>query len=247
LNMLTWRAAFRQVICHPARILVGRLGARGAALILNLPEGLRGLNRGMWVWTLNWGEIRNDILIGSCPIRPTDIDRICDETGVNALVSLQTDECRAALQINYELLATHGLSRGVVMVNAPMRDFDGEEQRKRLPGAVSTLCDVLRRGHRTYVHCTAGINRGPLVVLAYLTLVEGIEMEEAMAMIHRRRPEASPYWSAYHGYRRDVLDAHREAIALRAWNLSQDNAAGTPESNWFRAEQEVIRLAFART
>jgi hypothetical protein len=198
----------------------------------------------MWAWTLNWGEIRNDILIGSCPIRPSDIDRICDETGADALVSLQTDECRAALGIHYELLVTHALSRSVFTVNAPMRDFDGEEQRKRLPDAVGKLCDALRRGHRTYVHCTAGINRGPLVVLAYLTFVEGIEVGEAMAMIHRGRPEASPYWSAYQGCRRDMLEAHRAAIALRAWHLSRDHPAETPESHWFRAEREVMSQVF---
>ena len=199
----------------------------------------------MWAWTLNWGEIRNDILIGSCPTRPADIDRICDETGADALLSLQTDECRAALGINYQLLATHAFSRSVLTVNAPMRDFDGEEQRKRLPDAISMLSDVLRRGHRAYVHCTAGINRGPLVVLAYLTFVDGIEFGEAMAMIHRGRPEASPYWSAYHGCRQDVLETHRAAIAMHAWYLSRDHPAETPESNWFRAEQEVMRQAFA--
>jgi hypothetical protein len=199
----------------------------------------------MWVWTLNWGEIRNDILIGSCPIRRADIDRICDEAGVDALLSLQTNDCRAALGINYELLATHALSRGIVMVNAPMRDFDGEEQRKRLPDAVSSLCELLQSGHRTYVHCTAGINRGPLLILAYLTLVEGIEVGEAMAMIHRGRPEASPYWTAYHGCRQDALGAHEGAIALRAWDLFRDNPAETSDNNWFRAEKEILSQAFA--
>jgi protein-tyrosine phosphatase len=199
----------------------------------------------MWVWTLNWGKIRNDILIGSCPIRPADIDRICDGNGVEALLSLQTVDCRAALGINYELLTTHASSRGVVMVNAPMRDFDGEEQRKRLPGAVSALCDLLRRGHRTYVHCTAGINRGPLLVLTYLSLVEGVGVGEAMDMIRRGRPQASPYWDAYHGCRQDALGAHERAIALRAWDLSRDNPAETAESNWFRAERDILSQAFA--
>lgn len=199
----------------------------------------------MWVWTLNWSEIRNDILIGSCPTCPADIDLICDRTGADALLSLQTDDCRAALGINYELLVTHALSRSVAMVNEPMRDFDAEEQRRRLPDAVSALCDLLRRGHRVYVHCTAGINRGPLVVLAYLTLVEGVEIGEAMAMIHRGRPEASPYWSAYSGCRQDALEAHRAAIALHAWHFSVENPGETPERNWFRAEQEIMSRAFA--
>lgn len=47
----------------------------------------------MWLWTLNWGEIRHDLVIGSCPFRPADIDRLHDSTGVTAVLSVQTDDC----------------------------------------------------------------------------------------------------------------------------------------------------------
>ncbi len=66
------------------------------------------------------------------------------------------------------------------------------------PEAVRTLGSLLSDGHRTYVHCTAGINRAPLVVLAYLTFVEGMAIDDAIALIHEARREASPYWDAYH-------------------------------------------------
>jgi protein-tyrosine phosphatase len=151
----------------------------------------------MWVWTLNWGEIRDDIVVGSCPSAPADIDRICEETGATALLSLQTDECRAALGIDHRAHLDHAARRGVLLVNAPMRDFDPLDQRDRLPDAVGALHRLLDEGHRTYVHCTAGINRGPLTVLGYLTFVEGMTVEDAMALILRGRPEASPYWEPY--------------------------------------------------
>ena len=79
-----------------------------------------------------------------------------------------------------------------------MRDFDPADQRRALPAAVRALHGLLRQGHRVYVHCTAGINRAPLVVLTYLTLVEGIELEEAMTLLVHARPEVSPTWEAYH-------------------------------------------------
>lgn len=198
----------------------------------------------MWTWTLNWGEIRHDLLIGSCPTDTADLDRIYDDTGVSALLSLQTDDCRSALDIDYNSLEKHASSRGLLLVNAPIRDFDADDQRKRLPYAVGRLWGLLTSGHRTYVHCTAGINRAPLVALAYLTFVEGVAVPDAVALIQRGRPEASPYWDAYYGCREDALARHRATVALRAWNLSQANPGETPERNWFLAELEVLREAF---
>ena len=198
----------------------------------------------MWAWTLNWGEIRRDLVIGSCPIRPSDIDRIYDDTGVSAVLSVQTEECRSALGIHYDELEEHASSRGLLLLNAPIRDFDAEDQRKRLPCAVERLGALLTGGHRTYVHCTAGINRAPLVVLAYLTFVAGMPVADAVALIKRGRPEASPYWDAYYGCRNDALALHRATVALRAWNLSQANPGETSDGNWFQAEQEILREAF---
>ena len=78
------------------------------------------------------------------------------------------------------------------MERYPLRDFDPADQRRGLPAAVRGLYGLLRQGHRVYVHCTAGINRSPLVVLAYLTLVEGMGLEEAMTLLLRARPEVCP-------------------------------------------------------
>jgi predicted protein tyrosine phosphatase len=200
----------------------------------------------MWTWTLNWGEVRHDLVIGSCPRHPDDIDRISEKTRVGALLSLQTDDCRAALSVDYRVLAEHAEHRGLVMVNAPMRDFDAEDQRKRLPAAVRALCGLLAQGHRTYVHCTAGINRAPLAVLTYLTLVEGMAVDDAMTLIHRGRPEASPYWDPYQGCRQDALAIVRDAVALRAWTLWQADPSSPAEGNWLRAEAEVLRETFTR-
>ncbi len=38
-------------------------------------------------------------------------------------------------------------------------------------------------GKRTYVHCTAGINRASLTVLGYLTFVEGMTYDQALAIV----------------------------------------------------------------
>lgn len=201
----------------------------------------------MWAWTLNWSEIREDIVVGSCPMTAEDIDRIREHTKATAILSIQSDQCRAAFDINYEEHQSHGTGRGLVMINAPMRDFDPRHQRQRLPDAVRALHRLLDARHRVYVHCTAGINRAPLTVLTYLTFVEGMSIEEAMRLIHDARPEAAPYWEPYHNCWQDLVAANRDAIEHRAWELSQQFPANTAEANWLQAEKEVIRSAFEAT
>lgn len=194
-----------------------------------------------WRWTLNWGAIRDDLVIGSCPVTVADIDRIRIETGVTALLSVQTDLCRGAFCIDYDAHCRHGQQAGLVLVNAPMHDFDPPDQRRRLPGAVRALHRLLAGGHSVYVHCTAGINRAPLTVLAYLTLVEGMTSKDAIALILRGRPQAEPYWEAYNGCRTDLVAANEASIQRRARDLAQRDPAGSADRHRGEAERQIIR------
>jgi protein-tyrosine phosphatase len=99
---------------------------------------------------------------------------------------------------------------------------------------------LLRQGHRVYVHCTAGINRSPLVVLTYLTGVEGIGLEEAMTLLLRARPEVCPTWEAYHGCRQDLTARYEERIRQRAAELGQGSALPEQEA-WRQAERAIWR------
>ena len=198
----------------------------------------------MWTWTLNWGEIREDILVGSCPMTTEDIDRIRQQTDATAILSIQSDECRATFAIDYAQHQRHGARSGLVMVNAPMRDFDPGHQRQYLADAVRGLHRLLDARHRVYVHCTAGINRAPLTVLTYFTFVEGMTIEEAMRLIHDGRPNAAPYWEPYHHCWQDLVAENRRAIERRAWELRQQFPARTSESNWLQAEKDVIQNTF---
>ncbi len=198
----------------------------------------------MWRWTLNWNEVRDDLVIGACPMTTRDIDKIRKDTGATALLSLQTDECRGAFDIDYEEHKRHGQSSGLVMLNTPMRDFDPPEQRRQLPGAVACLHVALRSRHKVYVYCTAGINRSPLTVLGYLTFVEGMSKDPAFDLIVEGRPEAEPYWEAYDGCYRDLLDTYREDIKTRARRISLFHPENNQDQNWRMAEKEILREVF---
>ena len=198
----------------------------------------------MWKWTLNWNEIRGDLVIGACPMTTADINKIQRETGATALLSVQTDECRKAFEIDYDEHRDHGHRSGLVLVNAPMRDFDPPDQRRRLPYAVACLHYLLDDGHKVYVYCTAGINRSPLTVLGYLTFMEGMSKDDGLDLILKGRPQAEPYWEAYDGCYRDLLGTYREDIKSRALEVGLSNPANNQAQNWREAEKQVLRSAF---
>ena len=197
----------------------------------------------MWTWSLNWDEITPRIVIGTCPMTPADLDRIRTGADVSALLCLQHDDCLAYWGIDYRQMCAHGTRLKLRMVRIPMRDFDIVDQRRRLPEAVAALADLQAQGHRTYVHCTAGLGRAPLTVLSYLICFEGRSPDEATGLIHNGRPGAVPAWEAYHGCRADLVGRHRPRIQEHAYELSRARAGdqGDAEADWVQAEAEVIR------
>ncbi len=203
----------------------------------------------MWVWTLNWNLLTPQLFIGSCPMSVEDIELIRAGTGTTAMLSIQHDECLRQFSIDYPAFVRHGEELGLVMVRSPMRDFDPPDMRCNLPAAVRTLAGLLTGGHRVYVHCTAGIGRGPLTVLGYLAFVEGYSPEEAIELIRSRRSDIAPNWEAFHGCRQDLVEQHRQRIAERAWALyerrRQHCLPGSQEDDWYQAERETIRDALA--
>jgi len=198
----------------------------------------------MWQWSLNWNRIRDDIVVGSCPMTTDDIDKIRTKTKVTALLSLQTDLCREHFGIDYPLHVVHGQAAGLTMLNVPMLDFNTDDQRRVLPDAVHGLNILLASGYRVYVHCTAGMNRSPLTVLGYLTFVDGLAPEPAFKRIQKRRREAAPDWEAYNGCRSDLLERSQEEVIARSRDLHKKNKKAHPDHNWFQAERAVLSDLF---
>lgn len=195
----------------------------------------------MWTWSLNWGQITAYIVIGTCPMAPDDLRRIHSEAGVSGVLSLQHDDCLAYWGINYEMMYRTGTGLGLMMERCSIRDFDVPDMRRCLPAAISILANMLSHGHRVYVHCTAGMGRAPVVVLGYLTLVEGYSQGDAIRLIQEGRPGSVPAWEAYYGCFEDLLARHREAIERRAYELYELGVHGNAYADWFQAQAEILR------
>jgi atypical dual specificity phosphatase len=195
----------------------------------------------MWRWTLNWGEIRPDIVIGSCPMTEEDLEWIQSFAGATAVLSLQHADCLAFWDIDEAALRRAGERLGLEMTRFPIRDFDIEDMRRRLPDAIPLLAGMLRREHRVYVHCTAGMGRAPLVVLGYLALVEEVPPEAAFRIIHAGRPEAVPSWEAFEGAREDLAARYKDVIEARAYTLYEKGVNNDARADWIQARSEVLR------
>ncbi len=201
----------------------------------------------MWEWSLNWGEITPRIVIGSCPMTVADLRRIRDEAGVSAVFSLQHDACHVYWSIDYDQLCSAGSAMKLAMDRWPIRDFDVPDMRRQLPGAVSAVARLLDQGHRTYVHCTAGLGRAPLTVLGYLTLVEQQDPEQAIRLILNGRPGAVPAWEALEGCRDDLIAQHRPAIERLAHSFHEQGMPGDAPSHWLQAQSQILRSVLAGT
>lgn len=196
-----------------------------------------------WRWTLNWDEITDRLVVGSCPMRGSDLERIRAEARVSALLSLQHDLCYAHFGIDYGALRRHGMQLGLTLAWHPIRDFDAGDARRRLPGAVRVLDALLRAHERVYVHCTAGMGRSPLAVLGYLVFIKGMLLEEALALLRARRPIVCPNIDAFLACRADLVQRHRPIIEERARRLGLTMPHGDAQLRQRHAELQVLREA----
>lgn len=198
----------------------------------------------MWTWSLDWGEVGPTLLVGSCPMRPADLARIRRQTGATAILSLQHDDCLAYWGIDYAKMQAAVARNGLRMERCPMRDFNIEDQQRRLPAAVAVLTRLQHQGHRTYVHCTAGLGRSPLTVWAYLVMVEAWEPARAIGAIRRVRPAVVPSWEALQGCRETLLTKQQAKVEERAYALYRQGTAGDAQQHWFLAQQLILREWF---
>lgn len=141
---------------------------------------------------INFNEIQSRMFVGTYPQTPLDIDRLRMGPGVTAVLNLQTDQDFRVLGVNWETLQRHYHEQDLVVQRFPIRDFDPDDLRVRLTGAVDLLSDMMGIGHTVYVHCTAGVGRAPAVAIGYLAWRGDRDVEEAYRHVRARRP-CDPY------------------------------------------------------
>jgi len=148
-------------------------------------------------------RILDNLYVGPCPTSQTDVQELKD-LGITAVLNLQTDEDISWRGIDRESLTVAYRACRIIEVRQPIRDFDYDDLRLQLPNAVGELRKLHKHGHRVYVHCTAGMNRSPTVVIAYLYWGLGWDFQEAVRHVCRNHScdpfleaitdQAAPVW-----------------------------------------------------
>jgi len=136
-------------------------------------------------------EVSDGLLVGAY-LTPADIDWLRDEHRVTAILCLQDDFDFAARGLDARALAEAGSAAGVRWLRIQVPDFDVEALGLRLSAIVDDLAELLERGERVYLHCSAGFNRAPTAAIAYLHACCGLDLDAATALVEARR-SCQPY------------------------------------------------------
>ena len=143
---------------------------------------------------INFDKIIENIFVGTCPASPVDITRL-QQAGITAVLNLQTDMDFGRLGIDWLQLETAYETADIAPYRVPIVDFDRDDLVELLPAAAQTLNNMLDNDHRVYVHCTAGIERSPAVVIAYMAWHKRWGMERSIELVKAAR-NCSPYEDA---------------------------------------------------
>jgi protein-tyrosine phosphatase len=138
-------------------------------------------------------QVTERLFVGPGPSSVEDIETLVS-LGVTSVLSLQTDADLASRGLRWNTTWQLMLARGITAVRCPIVDFDTRDFARQLSLAVEALDDLMGPGdgsERVYVHCTAGINRSPSVVLAWLSVREGLTA--GRARLTQAHPQAIPY------------------------------------------------------
>ena len=141
-----------------------------------------------WFDRFGRAEVADGLVTGAIPVDAQDVAELHAE-GISCVLNLCEDD-------EYE-----DGDRGEVEV--AMRAAGIRERRVQvtdygnlMPGAIEEAAGEvvgwLDRGERVYLHCRAGWQRSAVVAAAALALHDGIDPDEALARIRRRKPSAEP-------------------------------------------------------
>ncbi len=142
---------------------------------------------------MDFSQVLPEIYVGSCPISGDDQESLVKSLGVTAVLNLQTDEDLDRVGCDWKQASKNYRRLSITVRRVPVRDFDSDDLRDKLPECVRNLNELLREGHTVYVHCTAGVGRSPSVVAAYFHWMQPCELSSALRQItacHRCAPDS---------------------------------------------------------
>ncbi|KAK2444825.1 dual specificity protein phosphatase (DsPTP1) family protein [Trifolium repens] len=138
---------------------------------------------------MNYNVITDNLVVGSQPQKPEDVDHLKKEEGVAYILNLQQDKDAEFWGIDLQSIVRRSRELEIRHMRRPAVDFDPNSLRNALPKAVSSLEWAISEGKgRVYVHCTAGLGRAPAVAIAYLFWFSDMNLNAAYDLLTSKRP-----------------------------------------------------------
>ncbi|KAJ4980166.1 hypothetical protein NE237_010946 [Protea cynaroides] len=138
---------------------------------------------------MNYTHIVQNLIVGSQPQKPEDIDHLKHQENVAYILNLQQDKDIEYWGIDLGSIVNRCKELGIRHMRRPATDFDPESLRRGLPKSVSSLEWAIQEGKgRVYVHCTAGLGRAPAVAIAYMFWFCDMNLNTAYEKLTSKRP-----------------------------------------------------------
>jgi protein-tyrosine phosphatase len=137
-------------------------------------------------------DLDDHIAVGSYPHTPEQIESLVQTYGVSAVVNLQSDADLRQRGVQWSVLWPFYIKLKVSLMRIPIIDFDRADLGRNMDQAVEAVGRFVDEGRKVYIHCNAGLNRSPSVVVGHLVAARGLGLAEAMDWLAQRH-ECVPY------------------------------------------------------
>ncbi len=137
-------------------------------------------------------KIRDNLWIGgSCHAGSEEGIKLLADVGITAILNV-------AAEIN-DHAAREGPTRCKIGISERVA---GDLPQLRL--AIRTLANLIEQNETVYVHCAAGANRSPYIVVQYLMLISGRKFDDLLAEVRSLSPSvsSSPDMASWYGRER---------------------------------------------
>jgi protein-tyrosine phosphatase len=142
-----------------------------------------------WFRSYGFAEVDDRLVAGAYPLDADDVD-VLASLSVNHVLNLAQDgEYRPG---QHEAVAAAYAAGGIGERRLEVADY-GHLPPELLEAAVTTVVGWLEQPKGTaYVHCRAGWQRSAAVAAGVVAIREGLEIDDALAAVKRRKPSADP-------------------------------------------------------
>ena len=164
-----------------------------------------------WFRSYGFADVFDDLIVGAYPLDRDDVDTLA-HMGIDRVLNLTEDEeYRPGDREEVErALAAAGIAES----RLPLTDYAGLPAGE-LDAAVCTVDAWLDDGERTYLHCRAGWQRSAAVAAGVVAIRTGMDIDEALDHVRRRKPSADPL-------------PHQRADLRRWWEWRRQGKADDP-------------------